>query len=97
MLVADEAELLPGVQGVGDEKQKLFPPEQFPDWPAVVKHWRERLQAIAREVGAGVAGVSFADENQLRYCEVLPLLRLPERRRWLAGQEGMNQGTAIDE
>lgn len=95
--VADEAELLPGVQGVGDEKQKLFPPEQFPDWPAVVKHWRERLQAIAREVGAGVAGVSFADENQLRYCEVLPLLRLPERRRWLAGQEGMNQGTAIDD
>ena len=94
--VADEAELLPGVQGVGDEKQKLFPPEQFPDWPAVVQHWRDRLHAIAREVGEGVAGVSFTDENQLRYCEVLPLLRLPERRRWLA-ERAASQGSAIDE
>ena len=54
------------------------------------------VHAIAREVGEGVAGVSFADENQLRYCEVLPLLRLPERRRWLA-ERAASQGSAIDE
>lgn len=79
--VADSGDLLPGVQGLGDERQKLFPAERFADWPAVVGHWRDRLQAVAREVGAGVAGVSFASESDLRYCEVLPLLRLPERRR----------------
>ena len=28
---------------------------------------------------AGKAGVSFADEQGLQYCEVLPLLRLAER------------------
>lgn len=50
----------------------------------MLEHWRGRLQAVAREVGAGVAGVVFADEAELRYCEVLPLLRLPERRRLLA-------------
>ena len=82
--VADEKDALPGVAGIGDEKQKIFDPAVFPNWPAVVAHWRERLHAVAQEVGAGVAGVAFADEKKLRYCEVLPLLRLPERRRLLA-------------
>jgi len=82
--VADETDLLPGVQGVGDDKQKIFDPAEFPDWVAVVTHWRERLHAIAGEVRTGRAGVVFADEKGLQYCEVLPLLRLPERRRLLA-------------
>lgn len=82
--VADEKDILPGVQGVGDEKQKIFDPAEFPDWIAVVMHWRERLHAVAREVRAGQAGVMFADEKSLQYCEVKPLLRLAERRRLLA-------------
>ena len=82
--VADEKDILPGVQGVGDEKQKIFDPAEFPDWIAVVMHWRERLHAVAREVKVGQAGVMFADEKALQYCEVKPLLRLAERRRWLA-------------
>lgn len=82
--VAEEKDILPGVQGVGEDKQKIFDPAEFPDWIAVVTHWRERLHAVAREVGAGQAGVMFADEKALQYCEVLPLLRLPERRRLLA-------------
>ena len=83
--VADEKDILPGVQGVGDDKQKVFDPAEFPDWVAVITHWRERLHAVAKEVKAGQAGVVFANEKDLQYCEVLPLLRLPERRRLLAG------------
>jgi exodeoxyribonuclease-5 len=82
--VADEKDILPGVQGIGDDKQKIFDPAEFPDWIAVITHWRERLHAIAGEVREGRAGVVFADEKGLQYCEVLPLLRLPERRRLLA-------------
>ena len=82
--VAEEKDILPGVQGIGDDKQKTFDPAEFPDWVAVVTHWRERLHAIAREVREGRAGVMFADEKALQYCDVLPLLRLPERRRLLA-------------
>lgn len=82
--VADEKDILPGVQGVGDEKQKIFDPAEFPDWIAVVMHWRERLHVVAREVRAGEAGIMFADEKALQYCEVKPLLRLAERRRLLA-------------
>ena len=84
--VADARDILPGVQGIGDDKQKIFDPAEFPDWIAVVTHWRERLHAVAREVKSGQAGVMFGDEKALQYCEVLPLLRLPERRRLLAGK-----------
>lgn len=81
--VADSGERLPGVAGLGDARQKLFDPTCFADWPAVLEHWRDCLRAVAREVGDGVAGVVFADEAALKYCDVLPLLRLPERRRLL--------------
>ncbi|WP_371323526.1 PD-(D/E)XK nuclease family protein [Dechloromonas sp. ZY10] len=82
--VAADGDLLPGVPGLSDGKQRIFPRESFPDWPSVLAHWHERLHAIAREVRAGEAGVVFSDEKLLQYCEVKPLLRLPERRRWLA-------------
>ena len=82
--VADEKDILPGIQSIGDDKQKIFDPAEFPDWIAVVTHWRERLHAVAKEVSQGQAGVVFADESALQYCEVLPLLRLAERRHLLA-------------
>jgi len=91
--VAESGDLLPGVAGLGDSRQKLFDAERFADWSAVLVHWRERLQAVAREVGDGVAGVVFADEAGLRYCDVLPLLRLPERRRLL---QAANAGLPAD-
>jgi exodeoxyribonuclease-5 len=62
-----EAGLLPGVKAADD-------------WPATLAVWRAAIGAIAREIRAGEAGVRIADEKQLRYCEVLPLLRLPEYR-----------------
>lgn len=81
--VADAADRLPGVRALGDSRQKVFPPASFPDWDSVILHWRECLPVVAREVGAGVAGVCFSDEAALKYCEVRPLLRLAERRRML--------------
>ena len=82
--VAEEKDILPGVQGLDEEKRKLFPVDRFPDWAAVVAHWQAALHQVAGEVRDGEAGVRFADESKLNYCDVLPLLRLPERRRLLA-------------
>ncbi len=82
--IAEEANLLPGVRGLGDPKEKRFDPEHFPNWPAVITHWHDSLHAIAREVRDGVAGVMVADEAALAYCPVLPLLRLAERQRLLS-------------
>lgn len=51
-----------------------------PDWPATIMQWRAAIAAIAREIRDGEASVSFADEADLRHCDVQPLLRLPEVR-----------------
>jgi exodeoxyribonuclease-5 len=48
------------------------------DWGAILEQWRAAIAAIAREIREGHAPVSFAREEDLRHCDVLPLLRLPE-------------------
>ena len=62
-----DAGLLPGVKAADD-------------WPAMLAAWREAIHAVAREIREGEAAVRILDERQLEYCEVLPLLRLPEYR-----------------
>ena len=37
--VAESGDLLPGVAGLGDSRQKLFDAERFADWSAVLVHW----------------------------------------------------------
>jgi hypothetical protein len=53
--------------------------KQFADMPALINFWRESLNKIALEIKTGVADVTFEKESDLLYCEVKPLLRLPER------------------
>lgn len=77
--IAVEDGLLPGVGGL-DEARKLFPEEQFPNWAALIAHWQASIAAIAAEIKAGDAAVSFENEDDLRDCDVKPLLRLPERK-----------------
>jgi len=52
---------------------------EFADFEALILHWQNSLTAIAQEIKTGVANVRFEDETDLLYCEVKPLLRLPER------------------
>ena len=88
--IASEGELLPGVAAL-TEARKLFPPAQFPDWESLIATWRTRIAAIAREIREGHAAVSFADEEALAYCEVKPLLRLPEVRAQRERSEQVEQ------
>jgi len=64
------------------EQGKRKPPfiNQFTDWPALLTHWKVAIENIAQELREGVAAVRFNDEAELVYCEVTPLLRLPERK-----------------
>jgi exodeoxyribonuclease-5 len=50
------------------------------DWADLLTEWRTKLLALADEIQQGEAAVRFEDERDLAYCEVLPLLRLAERR-----------------
>ncbi len=77
--IAAEAGVLPKVAGIADgQSRRLFP--QQTSWTELISHWRHSIAAIAREIRAGEAAVRFAREQDLEYCEVLPLLRLAERR-----------------
>ncbi|MGZ8983382.1 MAG: PD-(D/E)XK nuclease family protein [Methylotenera sp.] len=54
--------------------------KRFDNWDALLQHWHTSLTTIAQEIKSGVAGVIFNNESDLDYCDVKPLLRLPERR-----------------
>jgi len=61
-------------------KRKSKFTQTFDDWPSLLEHFKTSIEAIAAEIKAGEASVKFSDTNALTYCEVLPLLRLPERQ-----------------
>jgi exodeoxyribonuclease-5 len=52
---------------------------EFTDWDALLEHWYLSLSNIAQEITAGVASVTVSNDADLVYCDVKPLLRLPER------------------
>ena len=54
--------------------------QQFDNWQSLLDYWKTSIEAIAQEIKMGEATVKFNHENDLMYCEVLPLLRLPERQ-----------------
>jgi probable DNA repair protein len=79
--IVHDADRVQGAVALSDAKgRKIFPEADFPDWSSVLRHWRTSIERIARELKSGEASIRFADEKQLAYCEVLPLLRLPERQ-----------------
>ena len=79
--IASDDGLLPRVPGVDSrDGRKVFSMEAFADWQAVLNHWRTSIHEIALEVKYGTAAVKVDDEADLRYCDVLPVLRLAERR-----------------
>ncbi len=62
------------------DKRKPAFLQNFSDWQTLLTHWKAGIEAIAQEIKAGEAAVRFDDVNLLVYCEVTPLLRLPERQ-----------------
>lgn len=79
--IAQQADRVPGALVLDDAKaRKIFPETDFPDWQSLLNHWKTSIDAIVRELKAGEAAIRFTDEKKLAYCEVLPLLRLPERQ-----------------
>ncbi len=54
--------------------------QNFAQWQHLLQHWKVSIEAIALEIRQGESIVQFSDENDLKYCEVKALLRLPERK-----------------
>lgn len=47
-------------------------------WDQVLTGWKQTIQGMADEFSQGHAANHFVDRNDLRYCDVLPFLRLTE-------------------
>ncbi len=94
--------LLDGVQVLGkDTYYSVFKSQDFPTWQQVLQHWQQSLNAIASEIGEGLAAVRFEQEKYLDFCEVKPLLRLAERQLQFEHQQltqvysnGVSYGTS---
>ncbi len=56
------------------------------DWTGLLGEWKSKLLELADEIQRGEAAVRFEDERDLAYCDVLPLLRLAERRTQFEGR-----------
>lgn len=77
-LSADE-NLLPAVKPLHKLTQNSPFYARFEDWQTLLEHWHTSLTNIAQEIKAGEASVIFSNEADLDYCDVRPLLRIPER------------------
>ncbi|HSI43452.1 MAG TPA: PD-(D/E)XK nuclease family protein [Methylotenera sp.] len=71
-------DILPEVCTLDKVRGNAF--KRFESWDALVNHWQLSLLNIASEIRSGVASVTFANETDLEFCDVKPLLRLPERQ-----------------
>ena len=69
-----------GFVGLGAEAGLVDGVKAAPDWLATLEQWYAAINTVAGEIREGYAAVSFARESDLTYCEVLPLLRLPEAK-----------------
>ncbi len=64
----------------GPSCRKYFDEVNFPDWKSIIQHWKSSISATAISLKNGDAAVTYESENRLSFCDVTPLLRLPERK-----------------
>ncbi len=69
--------------------RKVFGEADFPNWQSILTHWKTRVTETVIRLKAGDAGVVFENENQLAFCDVIPLLRLPERQLQFEHQQSI--------
>lgn len=50
------------------------------DWSGLLSMWQQRLEKTAEQYLSGNASVTFNKNTDFTYCEVLPLLRLAEKK-----------------
>ena len=50
------------------------------DWSALKSIWHNRIEKITEQYLSGDAAVTFNEKIDFTYCDVLPLLRLAEKK-----------------
>lgn len=79
--IAATDEIVQGATVFDDSRgRKVFSESNFPDWQSIIQHWKLSITETAIHLKNGDAAVKFKHESQLAFCDVIPLLRLPERQ-----------------
>lgn len=79
--IAATEEVVQGATVFDDSRgRKVFDETNFPDWRSIIQHWKSSITETAIRLKNGDAAVTFQHEGQLAFCDVIPLLRLPERQ-----------------
>ena len=95
--IAAADELIQGAVVFDDNRgRKVFDETNFPNWQSVIQHWKSSITATAISLKNGDAAVTFDNESQLAFCDVKPLLRLPERQLQFEHQQ-MKQNSDIQD
>jgi len=88
--IAAAEELVQGATVFDDHYgRKAFDEVNFPDWKSIIQHWKSSITSTAISLKNGDAAVTFESESQLSFCDVTPLLRLPERQLQFERQHNM--------
>lgn len=96
--VAATDDLIQGATVFNDSRgRKTFSEVHFPDWQSITQHWKNSITATAISLKNGDAAVTFDSEKQLTFCDVKPLLRLPERQLQFEHQQQATAFTAKDQ
>jgi exodeoxyribonuclease-5 len=71
--------------GIGRDKTLLqgikdFSASQYKSWNDLIEFWKYRIDDAIKSYELGNAATKFVREKDLAYCQVKPILRLPERR-----------------
>ena len=89
--------LIQGATVFNDSRgRRTFSEVHFPDWQSIIHHWKHSITATAISLKNGDAAVTFDSEKQLTFCDVKPLLRLPERQLQFEHQQQLPTFTAKD-
>jgi probable DNA repair protein len=95
--IAAADELIQGAAVFDDSRgRKVFDETSFPDWQSIIQHWKSSITATALSLKNGDAAVTFDNENQLAFCDVKPLLRLPEHQLQFERQQ-MKQNSIMQD
>jgi probable DNA repair protein len=92
--IAADEDLVQGATVFDDNRgRKIFDASDFPNWQSIITHWKTQITQTAISLKAGDAAVVFENENQLLFCDVTPLLRLPERQLQFEHQQSTQDKT----
>ena len=93
--IAATDDLIQGATVFNDTRgRKIFSEADFPNWQSIIQHWKNRITSTAVSLKNGDAAVTFDSENQLAFCDVKALLRLPERQLQFEHQQQATAFTA---